>query len=183
MRPPPHTDNLTSPAALEGAGHITTVKPMPLRRNRRLGADQFTRDDFHVDRDRGQVTCPAGETVGISSTGRAWFGRVCTDCAFRSRCTTNKRGRQILINPHDRLLALARRQWKHPPTRHRYNKYRPTVERLIAHLVTNGHRKLRYRGTTRNRQQLHTRVAAINLRRLINLGLHPTTTGWATNPT
>ncbi len=63
------------------------------------------------------------------------------------------------------------------------NKYRPTVERLIALLVANGHRKLRYRGTTRNRQQLHTRVAAINLRRLINLRLHPTTTGWATNPT
>ena len=89
----------------------------------------------------------------------------------------------MLIGPHDRLLALARRQWKHPPTKHRYDKYRPTVERLIAHLVANGHRRLKYRGTTRNRQQLHTRVAAINLRRLINLGLHHTMTGWATHPT
>ena len=153
-----------------------------MRRNHRLGSDQFTRDDFEVDHDRQQITCPAGVTANISPKGRARFGNVCTDCVFRSRCTTNRQGRQIHIHPHDRLLVQARRKWKDPPTKHRYNTYRPTVERLIAHLVANGHRKLRYRGTTRNRQQLHTRVAAVNLRRLINLGLHLTTTGWATNP-
>ena len=45
------------------------------------------------------------------------------------------------------------------------------VERSIAWLVTNGHRRVRYRGVERNRQGLSVRVAAINLRRLLNLGL------------
>ena len=170
-------------AVLKEAGHSATVKPIPQKRNHRLGDDQFTRDDFVIDHQNRQVTCPAGNTATISPKGRARFGKACTDCPLRHRCTANKTGRQMLIHPHDRLLVRARQKWKHPKTRHRYHKHRPTVERLIAHTVAHGHRKLKYRGTTRNRQQLHTRVAAINLRRLINLGLHHTPTGWATNPT
>jgi len=56
------------------------------------------------------------------------------------------------------------------------------VERIISWIVANGNRKLRYRGIRPNRQQLHTRIAGINLRRLINLGLHHTATGWVVQP-
>ena len=170
-------------AVLKEAGHSATVKPIPQKRNHRLGDDQFTRDDFVIDHQNRQVTCPAGNTATISPKGRARFGKACTDCPLRHRCTANKTGRQMLIHPHDRLLVRARQKWKHRKTKTLYHKHRPTVERLIAHTVAHGHRKLKYRGTTRNRQQLHTRVAAVNLRRLINLGLHHTPTGWATNPT
>jgi hypothetical protein len=52
------------------------------------------------------------------------------------------------------------------------------VERSIAWL-TRGARRLRYRGTRANDQWLHHRVAALNLRRLLNLGLHRSTSGWA----
>jgi hypothetical protein len=45
------------------------------------------------------------------------------------------------------------------------------VERSIAWLVAKGNRRVRYRGVTRNRHGLAARAAAINLRRLINLGL------------
>ena len=45
------------------------------------------------------------------------------------------------------------------------------VERSIAWLVAHGHRRVRYRGVERNQLGLATRVAAINLRRLVNLGL------------
>jgi IS5 family transposase len=45
------------------------------------------------------------------------------------------------------------------------------VERTIAWLVGTRHRRVRYRGIEPNRAQLATRVAAINLRRLVNLGL------------
>ena len=45
------------------------------------------------------------------------------------------------------------------------------VERSIAWLVRNGGRKVRYRGITRNQIGLAHRCAAINLRRLINLGM------------
>ncbi len=52
------------------------------------------------------------------------------------------------------------------------------VERSIARL-TRGNRKVRYRGVTKNGHQLHHRAAAINLRRLVTLGLAHDGTAWA----
>ena len=52
------------------------------------------------------------------------------------------------------------------------------VERTIAWL-TRSNRRLRYRGVTRNNNWLHNRIAAINLRRLLALGLTLGPTGWA----
>jgi hypothetical protein len=52
------------------------------------------------------------------------------------------------------------------------------VERSIAWL-TRGNRRLRYRGVTKNDAWLHHRVAALNLRRLLNLGLTRHNGGWA----
>ena len=56
------------------------------------------------------------------------------------------------------------------------------VERSIAWLVANGHRRVRYRGIARNQHGLATRVAAINLRRLINLGLDHHQGDWVLAP-
>ena len=170
-------------AALAEAGHTTVIKPIPQRPNPRLGSDQFTRDDFVIDPEQGQVTCPAGNTAAIGSGGVVHFRAVCTDCSYRSRCTTSKTGRWLKIHPHHRQIDRARQRWKQPETVAFYNRWRPSVERIIAHIVARGNRKLRYRGIEPNRQQLHTRIAAINLRRLINLGLCHTPTGWAAKPT
>jgi IS5 family transposase len=52
------------------------------------------------------------------------------------------------------------------------------VERSIAWLVANGHRRVRYRGVERNRQALSIRAAVLNLRRLLNLGLNHTAQSW-----
>jgi hypothetical protein len=52
------------------------------------------------------------------------------------------------------------------------------VERSIAWLVADGHRRVRYRGLARNQLGLSLRVAAINLRRLLRLGLTRTDAGW-----
>ena len=168
---------------IEAAGHHTTIKPLPQYRNPRLGKDQFTRDDFSIDHHHQQVTCPAGRTTTINTQGWARFGRACNGCPIRVRCTTNPKGRTLKIHPHNQLLTKARHRFKNPETLARYHQHRPAVERIIAWVVANGHRKLRYRGTPPNRQQLHTRAAAINLRRLLNLGLHHTPTGWAIHPT
>ena len=79
-------------------------------------------------------------------------------------------------------------EWKAPsaisnPPRFRgkptYRQHRPMVERSIAWLVRGTNRRLRYRGTERNRLWLGHRVAAINLQRLINLGLTHSAQGWA----
>ena len=52
-----------------------------------------------------------------------------------------------------------------------YRTWGPMVERSIAWLVASGHRRVRYRGIERNQLGLSLRVAGLNLRRLINLGL------------
>ncbi|MBA2529538.1 MAG: transposase [Euzebyales bacterium] len=49
---------------------------------------------------------------------------------------------------------------------------------MAAGRTRHHHRRVRYRGLRRNRLWLSLRVAAINLRRLLNLGLRPTATGW-----
>ncbi len=52
------------------------------------------------------------------------------------------------------------------------------VERSIAWL-TRGNRRVRYRGVTTNNHWLHHRVAALNLRRLLTLGLTRSNGNWA----
>ena len=52
------------------------------------------------------------------------------------------------------------------------------VERSIAWLVANGHRRVRYRGLARNQLGLSLRVAAIDLRRLVTMGLDYVDAGW-----
>jgi IS5 family transposase len=52
------------------------------------------------------------------------------------------------------------------------------VERAIAWLVAHGNRRVRYRGVERNHQWLTTRVAALNLRKLVNLGVDHNQHAW-----
>lgn len=52
------------------------------------------------------------------------------------------------------------------------------MERSIAWL-TRGNRKVRYRSVAKNDHWLHHRAAALNLRRLIALGLERNDTTWA----
>ena len=56
------------------------------------------------------------------------------------------------------------------------------VERSIAWLVAGGNRRLRFDGARRNDLWLHHRVAALNLRRLLTLGLTRTGTTWTMTP-
>jgi hypothetical protein len=161
--------------ALADAGHGAVIKPIPQRTVIEGG---FTRDDFLVDEAAGTVACPAGHTVAITRSRGADFGIRCRDCPLRARCTTSKRGRKLTLHEHDSVLFAARRQAETPEFQTVYRQHRPMVERSIAWIVR-GNRKLRYRGTTKNDWWLHHRVAAVNLRRLITLGLHHTGTNWA----
>jgi len=73
------------------------------------------------------------------------------------------------------LLRAARSTARDPDWQAEYRQYRPMVERSIAWL-TRGNRKVRYRGVIKNDHWLHHRAAALNLRRLIALGLNHTGT-------
>ena len=77
----------------------------------------------------------------------------------------------VSIGGHDELLAAARADWRAGTHLDDYRQWRPLVERTIAWLVADGHRRVRYRGVERNRHALSVRAATINLRRLLNLGL------------
>ncbi len=155
-------------AALAAASHRATIKPIPLRPTVPAG---FTIDDFTIDTTARTVTCPRGFTAPINRTGYASFGPRCRDCPLRERCTSSRKGRQLTIHPRHDLLAAARAASRTEEFQRSYRRHRPMVERSIAWLVAAGHRKVRYRGVARNQLGLAHRVAAINLRRLINLGL------------
>ncbi len=164
---------------LKDARHTVVIKPIPLKRNHRLGDDQFTRDDFTIDYQNETVTCPNNATVPISASGTASFSARCNGCPIRERCTSGNGGRAFSVGDYDQLLAQARAQWQARDGTADYRQYRPMVERSISWIVTNGHRRVRYRGVDANRAQLVLRVAAINLRRLVNLGLHHNGHAWA----
>jgi len=131
----------------------------------------FEREDFVVDESAGTATCPAGHTVSITPGRNAVFGIRCQECPLRDRCTNSKDGRTLRLNPHDDELMESRRAWRAGEFAEDYRRWRPMVERSIAWLVADNHRRVRFRGVEKNQLGLSLRIAAINLRRLVNLGL------------
>lgn len=155
-------------AALGKATHRRAIKPWPMSSAIPGG---FDRDDFVVDEMAGTATCPAGHTVAITPRRAAVFGIRCRDCLLRERCTTSKKGRTLRLHAHDDELVESRRAWREGDFAEDYRRWRPMVERSIAWLVADGNRRVRYRGVKRNQLGLSLRLAAINLRRMVNLGL------------
>jgi Transposase DDE domain len=137
----------------------------------------FTIDDFTIDTAAGTVTCPNQITVHITRSGAATFGAKCRGCALRQRCTASPAGRTIRVREHHELLTAARAHALTAEFIEPYQQHRPMVERSIAWLVRRG-RKVRYRGIGRNQIGLAHRCAAINLTRLVNLGLHHSDGTW-----
>jgi hypothetical protein len=172
-------------ADLQRAGHTPIIKPWPLRSPVESG---FTLDDFTVveptssqpGAQPGTVTCPNGHTRPMTTNRTVTFGVACRGCPLRARCTTNATGRSLRLHPHDAITRAHRRRAHDPQFQALYRRHRPLVERSIAWLVAGGNRRLRFRGTQLNDLWLHHRVAGLNLRRLLALGLHHTGETWAT---
>ena len=144
------------------------IKPPPLRPAVTGG---YTLDNFTIDLDARTVTCPEDITVAITAKGSARFGTHCSTCPVRTRCTTAKAGRTIVLHPHHDLLAAARQQADTDAFDDTYRRHRPMIERTIAWLVKDNNRRLRYRGIKANQLGWSHRCAAVNLRRLLALGL------------
>lgn len=154
-------------AAVAAAGRVAVIKPMPIGRP---VAGGWTIDDFTVDHDARTATCPAGVQRPITTRGHVTFGAICATCPLRARCTTSARGRKLVIGEHDQIRREHRARARDPQFQADYRRHRPMVERSIAWL-TRGARRVPYRGVDKNNAWLHHRVAAVNLRRLLNLGL------------
>jgi IS5 family transposase len=144
-------------------------------------AGGFTGDDFSIDEAAGVATCPAGITRLISRTRVVTFGAACRGCPLRARCTAADRGRHLQLHPHEALLRAHRARAADPGFQATYRRHRPMVERSIA-WISRGHRRVPYRGIVKNDAWLHLRVAAINLRRLLTLGLIHTGDTWILTP-
>jgi hypothetical protein len=163
-------------AALRAAGHSQTIKPLPLASAVPGG---FTIHDFRVD------TMPpwSGARPAIPRRSPARAGPAlpafCQHCPLRRRCTTASDGRTIGLHPHQDELRAARRQAVTRSFQQRYRRWRPMVERWLAWLVADGCRRVPYRGIGRNDLWWSPRVAAVNLRRLLALGLARRDAAWA----
>ncbi len=156
-------------AHLANKGHTATIKPIPLRT---AIPDGFTIDDFVIDLEAMTATCPNGITVPIGPKSlQARFTRRCDGCPLRQRCTRAVNGKVLSVHIHHDLLAAARAHATTVEFLEPYKQHRPMVERSIAWLIRRGGRKVRYRGIPRNQIGFAHQCAAINLRRLINLGI------------
>ena len=164
---------------LQQAGHTALIKPWPLRPTVEGG---FTIDDFTVDEAAATVSCPNRVTRPITATRAVIFGARCRGCPLRARCTTSATGRTLRLHPHDALQRAHRARATDPQFQAVYRQHRPMVERSISWLVAGGNRRLRFLGTQRNDLWLHHRVAALNLRRLLALGLLRSGGSWTVAP-
>lgn len=151
------------------------VKPWPIKPAIEGG---FTIDDFTYDPDANTLTCPAAVTRKVSPQGRVTFSAACRGCALREQCTTSATGRKVLLGEHHQLQREHRQRAQEPQWQGDYRQHRPMVERSIAWL-TRGNRRVRYRGIEKNNNWLHHRAAALNLRRLLAMGLTIKDGTWA----
>jgi len=146
---------------------------------------RYSKDDFRIDLQAGEVTCPAGATVAIrfctGAAGIASFGDLCASCPLAARCTTAKTGRTITIHPHEQVLQKHKAEQQQEEWQQQYTGTRPKVERKIAHFVHKpwGGRRARMRGAARVLGDVVTRAAVANLARLDVLGVHWNGTAWA----
>ena len=145
----------------------------------------FTKDRFVIDLAGAVVTCPNNVTVALrplnDGGGHASFGKACSGCPLRTRCTTARDGRVISVSVHEALLQEARQTQADPSWQADYNATRPKVERKQAHCMRRRHggRRARVRGKVRVDQDFKLLAAAGNFARLAVLGVASTAGGWA----
>jgi hypothetical protein len=151
----------------------------------------FTKDQFDINLQAQQVTCPNGITVPIrpvrgnkKQAGQAVFGMHCRTCPLAQMCTDSNTGRRITIGRHEARLTAARTRQRDQAWKADYQATRPKVERKLAHLVRRRHggRRARMRGTLRIGADFALLAAAVNLARLAKLGLAHTHGAWTLNP-
>jgi hypothetical protein len=159
---------------LDGKKWRPLLKPWPIKP---AVVGGFTIDDFNHDPAARTLTCPANITRPITAKGNAVFGVACRGCSLAEQCTTSASGRTVKVHEHDLLQRAHRKRAAEAGFQATYRTYRPMVERSIAWL-TRGNRRVPYRGIEKNNNWLHHRVAALNLRRLLALGLTSQNNTW-----
>jgi transposase len=162
---------------------ITVVGPLPgnptLQHRRGEG---FARDDFHIDFDRRQVTCPQGQV------SKGWHGPYptssptsaplivarftksqCQPCPVRAKCTTSRDSARNVGFPPEALLELQlrNRAERLEPAWHKRYATRSGIEGTICEFAHgHGMRHCRYRGQAKTHLQHVLTAIAVNIERL-----------------
>ena len=131
-------------ASLAEAEHRILIKPWPLARNPKLGDDQFRRDDFVIDYAARTLTCPNGITTHITAKRQRHVrNEVSRLPGPRPLAHQQPMAKRFWSREHDQHLAANRARWRTDTALiDDYRQHRPLVERTIAWLVTNGHRRM-----------------------------------------
>jgi transposase len=131
-------------------------KAFPVRNGPR-----FAKPAFHLDFDRGLLTCPNNLTMAFVPGGKVQFpAAACAACPLQTQCTTSTRGRSVQIHPDERLLAELRTAQQTPSGRARLRE-RVKVEHTLAHVGRWQGRRARYLGPRKNLFDLR-RVAVVH---------------------
>src|SRR5229473_5857617 len=63
---------------------------------------RYAKDQFSIDFGAGQLTCPAGVSIGFQPGKTVHFPKdTCAACPLRERCTTSSNGRSVSIHPDE----------------------------------------------------------------------------------
>jgi hypothetical protein len=179
----------TSLVHMERAGRehrVDLTGPLPGNRTRQhRDQDGYARDDFRIDYDREEVTCPQGQV------SRSWHGPYptsspdaapliaakftraqCQPCPVRAACTTSGDGKRTVGFPPRELYELQARNRadRQDPAWHKRYAVRSGVEGTVCELA-NGHgmRHCRYRGQPKAHLQHVLTAIAVNIERLSQL--------------
>jgi transposase len=122
---------------------------------------RFPKGQFTIDFPAGQLTCPAGVSIGFQPGKTVHFPKgTCAACPLRQRCTASSNGRSVSIHPDEALLAELRQRQQTPAGRAELRE-RVKVEHALAHVGHWQGRRARYRGTRKNLLDLR-RVAVVH---------------------
>src|SRR5689334_16624789 len=127
----------------------------------RNAGGRFPKDQFTLDFDDGQLTCPAGVSMPFEPGRTVRFPKgTCAACPLRQRCTASSAGRSVSIHPDEALLAELRQRQQTPEGREELRE-RVQVEHALAHIGHWQGRRARYLGTRKNLFDLR-RVAVVH---------------------
>ncbi|MCA1701015.1 MAG: transposase, partial [Actinobacteria bacterium] len=145
---------------------VQVLAPVP---EGKVAENRLGKSEFHIDLDAGTVTCPAGQTVPISTSETGFRGAnfsraICGECPLKPHCCPGRSRRQINLREHEDLLLAARQALADPATAEYLRRGRPRIERLLGLLAHRyGARKSRYIGSAKARLQAAWAAALVNL--------------------
>ena len=137
------------------------------------------KSQFHIDLEKGQVTCPEGHTTSKWNWAKdpkkrkvrrfQFPAEACLNCPRHQECVgEGKRGRRVTLHYHETHLIAARARQKTESFQEAY-RIRSKIERKIAELAHHGLRQARYIGTEKTEVQALWTGAGVNLKRLFKL--------------